>query len=168
MGVRHRVPNPKPEGRNPKENMLSGLFRASRDRDRTVVVFAAACVLCFATSVRAETKLDFWHSYIHQPSGVIHYSFQIANYKRGIFFGSCGPSTRSLQWEFDIDLAGKGPTYSNDQIKITSDANPVEVVSGTITIGADQRDAKITLRVKVSGSELQFPANGTHRIVKLK
>jgi len=128
-----------------------------------------ACALFFWTaSTRAETKLDFWHSYVHQPSGVVHYSFQIASYKRGIFFGSCGPSTRSLQWEFDIDLAGKGPVYNKDQIAITSETKKMEIVSGTITIGESQREATINLRVKPAGSEVEFAGNGTHPIVKIK
>ena len=132
------------------------------------VIFAAVFLLFGVNSGRAEIKLDFWHSYIHQPSGVVHYSFQIANYKRGIFFGSCGPSTRSLQWQFDIDLAGKGPVYNKDDIKITSDAKAVEVVSGTVTIGAGGRDATINLQVKASGSDTPFAGNGAHRIAKLK
>jgi hypothetical protein len=149
--------------------MLNVLCSASKASGRGLTMFVVACVLfCGTASMCAEMKLDFWHSYIHQPSGVIHYSFQIANYKRGIFFGSCGPSTRSLQWAFDIDLAGKGPTYNKDQIKVTSDTKRVEVVSGTVTIEAGERDATINLRVKSSGSEIQFTANGTHRIVKLK
>ncbi len=118
-------------------------------------------------SARGETKLDFWHSYI-QPNGVLHYSFQIASYKRGIFFGSCGPSTRSLQWEYDIDLAGKGPVYQKEQIVITSEGKPIEVLSGTITVDPKLNDATINLRVKVSGTGLSFPANGLHRIRKPK
>jgi len=118
-------------------------------------------------SVQAETKLDFWHSYV-QPSGVTHYSFHIASYKRGIFFGSCGPSTRALQWEFDIDLAGKGPTYGKGQIRITSETRPVEVVSGTVSLGQGEITATIQLRVKISDVEREFIGNGTHSIKKLR
>src|SRR6516162_9829291 len=100
-----------------------------------------ACALFFWTaSTRAETKLDFWHSYKHQPSGVIHYSFQIANYKRGLFFGSCGPCTRSLQWEYDIDLAGAGPIYQKDQIKITSETKNVDVISGSVRVDSKRNE----------------------------
>jgi hypothetical protein len=117
---------------------------------------------------QGETKLDFWHSYIHQPSGAIHYSFQIASYKRGLFFGSCGPSTRSLQWEYDIDLAGAGPVYRKDQIAITSEAKRVELFSGTITIDLRRHEATINLQIKSSGSDVSFPGNGTNQIVKLR
>jgi hypothetical protein len=133
------------------------------------VNLAACCLLSLATlPARAETKLDFWHSYVHQPSGVVHYSFQIASYKRGIFFGSCGPSTRALQWEFDIDLAGTGPVYNKDQINVTSEGQKVEVVAGNIALDSTQREATISLRVKASGTEIEFAGNGKHRIIKLK
>ena len=119
-------------------------------------------------SLHAEIKLDFWHSYIHQPSGVIHYSFQVANYKRGLFFGSCGPSTHSLVWEYDIDLAGAGPTFSKDQISIRSELKPVEIISGNITFDQKRNEATIHLRAKLAGVETDLPANGTHRIIRVK
>jgi hypothetical protein len=127
------------------------------------------CGVAFlATVAQAETKLDFWHSYIHQPSGIVHYSFRIASYKRGLFFGSCGPSTRSLQWEYDIDLAGKGPVYQKEQINVTAEGKNIEVVSGSITLSPDTSRASINLRVHSSGADLDFAANGTHPIKKLK
>lgn len=129
-----------------------------------LVVFTVAS---FEWAVHAETNLDFWHSYI-QPNGVVHYSFQIACYKRGLFFGSCGPSTRSLQWEYDIDLAGKGPVYQKEQIAITSEGKQVEVLSGTITVSPKAGEATINLKVKLSGAELEFIGNGIHAIKKLK
>src|SRR5260370_23519409 len=105
-----------------------------------------------AAEAHAETKLDFWHSYAHQPSGVTHYSFHIANYKRGLFFGSCGPSTRSLQWEYDVDLAGSGPVYEKPQVYITCEGKQIEVFSGTVTFEPNQRQAQIYLRVKSRGA----------------
>jgi len=126
-------------------------------------------LLLFATAgARAETKLDFWHSYRHQPSGVVHYSFQIANYKRGLFFGSCGPSTRSLQWEYDIDLAGPGPIYQGEQIAINSDGKKIEVASGKIVISSKDQQATIELKVKSGTVVLAFPGNGSHPIKKLR
>jgi hypothetical protein len=128
----------------------------------------AGLVLFLGCSACAEVKLDFWHSYTHQPSGVVHYSFQIASYKRGLFFGSCGPSTRSLQWEYDIDLAGTGPAYQANQIVVTSEGKPVQVINGTITVGQGKKQAVIVLRVKLSSSESSFQGNGTFRIEKLR
>lgn len=123
---------------------------------------------CSFQALHAETKLDFWHSYIHQPGGVVHYSFQIASYKRGLFFGSCGPSTRSLQWEYDIDLAGPGPVYQTTQISITSDLKKVQVDSGSISVDAARDRATIRLRVKSAAGTSEFIANGTHLIKKIK
>src|SRR5690349_3457965 len=134
---------------------------------RVVPFLALLAVLRWERSAMAEVKLDFWHSYNH-PSGVVHHSFQIASYKRGIFFGSCGPSARSLQWEYDIDLAGKGPEYQKDQIAVTSEGKKIEVVSGTITVGPKASEATIRLHVNINGTETEFVGNGTHAIKKLK
>jgi hypothetical protein len=124
-------------------------------------------LFCAAADASAGTKLNFWHSYTHQPSGVTHYSFHIANYKRGLFFGSCGPSTRSLQWEYDVDLVGIGPIYSKDHITITIEGKSVEVVSGTIAINTEGQTAKIDLRINYERSATDFAGNGTHHIKKI-
>src|SRR5258708_38519349 len=105
-------------------------------------------LLSFLASAMGETKLDFWHSYVHQPSGLIHYSFQIASYKRGLFFGSCGPCTRSLQWEYDIDLSGPGPVYQKEQIGMRFDLRPVEVVAGTIRVDSASSHVVFDLRLQ--------------------
>src|SRR5512135_3553561 len=94
------------------------------------------CFLSAAANAQAGTELDFWHSYTHQPSGVVHFSFHLANYKRGFFFGSCGLATRSLQWEYDVDLAGAGPRYTSDQITLRREGKEVSIVSGTINLDA--------------------------------
>jgi hypothetical protein len=73
------------------------------------------------TKAQAGTELDFWHS-CAPPSGPTHFSFHVANYKRGLFFGSCGISTRSLQWEYDVTLTGNGPVYQQDQIAVMMSA----------------------------------------------
>lgn len=130
-------------------------------------------LLSAATNAQAGTELDFWHSYTHQPSGVTHFSFHIANYKRGLFFGSCGPSTRSLQWEYDVDLAGAGPVYKGEQITLRQEGKQVPVASGTISVDAQQQHATIDLRTTQPGTNspagaTNFLGNGTHRIRKLK
>jgi hypothetical protein len=135
---------------------------------RQLQLAIVSTLLLWTQFARAETKLDFWHSYVHQPSGVVHYSFQIASYKRGLFFGSCGPSTRSLRWEYDIDLTGTGPVYHKEAIAITCDLKSVEVVSGTIRIDQKRNEAAIDLQVKSAGANLAFPGNGTNRIAKPK
>jgi hypothetical protein len=135
---------------------------------RLIPISFALGLFWLSAEAHAEIKLDFWHSYTHQPSGVTHYSFHIASYKRGLFFGSCGPSTRSLQWEYDIDLSGNAPIYHKDQMTITSEGKRVEVESGTITIDPKQRETTIDLRVKGPAGVTNFFGNGTHRIGKLK
>ena len=135
---------------------------------RLLYWFLSIASIWSAQCARGETKLDFWHSYIHQPSRVIHYSFQIARYKRGLFFGSCGPSTRSLQWEYDIDLSGPGPVYQAGQIAITSDLKKVDIASGSISIDAAHEHATVNLRLKSGAGVVEFPGNGTHPIKKTK
>ena len=144
----------------------SWLLCARLARWRFALVITCACTA--APAAHGETKLDFWHSYIHQPSGVIHYSFQIASYKRGLFFGSCGPSTRSLAWEYDIDLAGPGPLYHKEEMTVHSDLKSVEVLSGTISVDAKHNQATVRLRANLSGVDSEFPGNGTYQIKKSK
>src|SRR5215471_6317823 len=144
-----------------------GCFHAMSSRQTFGAVLALSC-FCLAARAHTETKLDFWHSYNHQPDAVLHYSFQIAKYKRGLFFGSCGPSTRSLQWEYDIDLAGTGPTYDRDKMSIASEGKPVDIVSGTVVIDREQKTAAVTLRVNFGNSTNSFKANGVYRLKKFE
>jgi hypothetical protein len=142
-------------------------------RRKALSLVLLAWSLSSAAPARAGTELNFWHFYIHQPDGVAHFSFHIASYKRGLFFGSCGPSTRSLQWGYDVDLAGPGPRYSADQITVREDGKPLSVASGTIAIGSSQQHATIQLQITQAGtiqpgSSTSFPGNGTHRIQKIK
>ena len=142
-------------------------------RHKVLSLALLAWSLSSATSARAGTELNYWHSYIHQPDGVAHFSFHIANYKRGLFFGSCGPSTRSLQWGYDVDLAGPGPRYSAYQIMLRVDGKPISIASGTIAIDSNQLHATIQLQVtqpgtNQPGASANFPGNGTHPIRMLK
>jgi hypothetical protein len=120
----------------------------------------------FLTSAMGETKVDFWHSYV-PPTGVTHYSFQIASYKRGLFFGSCGPGTRSLRWQYDIDLTGPGPVYTKEQIGMRSDLQPVDVVAGTIRVDSATHQVVIDLRLQNTNS-IAFPGNGAYPFKTLK
>ena len=125
-------------------------------------------LLLAAASATAGTELDSWHSYRHQPSGVVHYGFHLASFKRGLFVGSCGFSTKSLRWGFDFDLAGPGPVYQKEEVKVsTEDRSSLKVISGQITI--DPRlQATIGLVVEEAGIQRQFIGNGKYRIHKLK
>jgi hypothetical protein len=132
---------------------------------QTVLIFM---LLCVSSKALAGGGVDFWHSYTHQPDGLPHYSFRIAKYKRGLFFGSCGPSTRSLQWEYEVDLAGAGPVYEKNRIEITAEGKNIEVLSGRVAIDSNQEQVTIDLRVKTTASTTNFIANGAYRIHKLK
>jgi len=146
--------------------MLNGLCEMWPTRPlETTVIFA---FLFVAAEAYAGTELDFWHSYVHQPDGVSHFSFHIAKYKRGLFFGSCGPSTKSLQWEYEVDLAGSGPVYKKEQIAITVEGKKLELTSGTINLDTKQRRATIDLRIEIGDSTTNFIANGIYEIKRLK
>jgi len=130
-------------------------------------------ILTLSTAAQAGTELDFWHSYTRQPGGVKHYSFHIANYKRGIFFGSCGVSTRCLQWAYEVDLAGTGPYYSADQVTLTMEGRKVPVASGTIVLDDRHLQATINLKVLPQGTNqtavaIDFLGNGAHTIHALQ
>jgi hypothetical protein len=126
-------------------------------------------ILFASVSLEAATKLDFWHSYGHQPGGTTHFAFHLASYKRGLFFGSCGPSTLSLNWSFSFDLAGDGLIYDHQHVKLTTDdATEIKLVSGEITIDSKRQNAEISLFVDQNGSTKAFIGNGKYRIRKLK
>jgi hypothetical protein len=133
---------------------------------------ARAVILIFASmlmNARAATVLNFWHSYTPPQAGQKHYSFRLSNYKRGLFFGSCGISTKSQQWAFNIDLAGDGPTYGKDQVSLSDDnAKPAPVVSGSVAIEGKQTFATISLKVAQAGTTNDFVGNGRYKIEKLK
>jgi hypothetical protein len=108
-----------------------------------------------------------WHSYIHKPSGQIHYRLHLASYKRGLFFGSCGPATRSLQWEYHLELKGVGPRYSKEAIELEDgDRHPVPVDSGSILFDQGSNTATIEIAVLQHATVLQFAHNGTYRMQK--
>jgi hypothetical protein len=129
---------------------------------KALMLFFGLCLgsPCFTAIAEAGTELNFWHSYIHQPDGVTHYSFHIANHKRGLFFGSCGPSTRSLRWEYNVDLSGSGPVYQKDQIAVTVAGKPVAVGSGTITIDAQKQNGTMSLQLEHGAAKEEFVGNG--------
>ena len=97
-----------------------------------------------------------------------HFAFHIASYKRGLFFGSCGPSTKSLQWEHEVDLTGNGPTYEARQISITNEGKKVELTSGTIVISQQEGKATIDLRIQTGGASANFVGNGSYRIKTIR
>jgi hypothetical protein len=129
----------------------------------------AVSILLVATSLLAGTTLDFWHSYVHGQTQERHYSFHLAQCKRGLFWGSCGPSTKYLQWSFTFDLAGADPVYDPKRISITDDnGKALHVVSGQVTTTAKQSIAKIALEVENEGRTNTFVGNGDYHIHGLK
>ncbi len=124
--------------------------------------------LAIPGNVHAATVLDFWHSYKHAQTHQIHYSFHLSKYKRGLFLGSCGPSTKSQQWSFSFDLAGEGPTYSNEDFTVSDDnGKPLRVVSGQVTTDLKRGRASIQCEVEIRGSTTKFVGNGEYKIRKL-
>ncbi len=127
-----------------------------------------ACMLA-ATSVLAATKLDFWHSYVHAQTHETHYGFYVSRYKRGLFWGSCGPSTKSQQWSFTFDLAGAGPVYASKQCSVSDDnGKSVPVVAGQVVTDMKRHTAKIDIEVESAGRTNKFVGNGEYPINKLK
>lgn len=127
-----------------------------------------AAVLGATGVARAGTVLDFWHSYTPPQTGQKHWSFHLTNCKRGIFFGSCGISTKSLRWAYQFDLTGDGPDYAPSGIQLTDgDLKPVRIVAGKVVIGDRQGRAVVDLEVEQGGVTNRFIGNGTFKIRKL-
>jgi hypothetical protein len=125
--------------------------------------------MLIVANVRGGTVLDFWHTYTHAQTRQAHYSFHLAHYKRGLFWGSCGPSTKSQQWAFSFDLAGEGPAYPSSAISVSDDnGKALRVVSGQVTKDVKRARAKIEIEVESGGSTNKFIGNGEYAIKKLK
>jgi hypothetical protein len=122
-----------------------------------------------APGVQGATTLDFWHSYRHAQAGETHYAFHLSQFKRGLFWGSCGPSTKSLQWSFNFDLAGEGPDYSAARVSVSDDnGQAVKIISGQVITDMKRMTAKIDIEFESGGHTNKFPGNGDYRIHKLK
>ncbi len=125
----------------------------------TLTLFALLASGCESTDIS-------WHSYVH-PSGQIHYDLHLASYKRGVFFGSCGPSTYSLQWEYRIDLNGAGPGYTKDAITLQDgDFRRLPVDSGSIILDKDRTSAKIDITILQDSKAQPFSHNGIFKMKK--
>jgi hypothetical protein len=126
------------------------------------LLFLFLCCLPGAAEAGIELKS---HSYVHSPSGQVHFVFHLANYRRGLFFGSCGPSTRSLQWEYSIELTGAGPAYGTNKIEIKdSNFQMVPLDSGSIQVDQNTHKATISLKVKPGFQAMDFIGNGTFNL----
>jgi len=129
---------------------------------KRVVLLALICLLPVISFGAVELTS---HSYVHNPSGQLHVVFHLANYKKGLFFGSCGPSTRSLQWEYHIEITGKGPEYRMPDIEL-KDGNfqTVHLQAGSILLDPAKHTATISLTVKQDSGAKEFVGNGTFKI----
>jgi hypothetical protein len=129
---------------------------------KRAVSLAFICLLPAVSQASVELTA---HSYIHNPSGQSHTVFHLANYKKGLFFGSCGPSTRSLQWEYHIELTGKGPDYRMSEIELKdSSFQTVQLQGGSIHLVPAKRTATISLVLKQNSGAKEFVGNGTFKI----
>lgn len=128
----------------------------------------ALILLNIVTVAVAGIEMRLWHSYTHQPSGDIHFSFSVASYRRGLFWGSCGPSTYSLRWMYWLDLAGAGPIYGPAAIKLRNDMDlglgAQSPVSGEIRLDAKRRRVEIQIQVQEKGVARDFEGNGSYAI----
>ena len=113
----------------------------------------------------AGTEVSLWHSYTNQPSGQFRFAFDLKNLKRGVFFGSCGASTRSLQWEYGFELKGRAREYAKDTIEL-KDANfqLVPVDSGKILVDEKKSIVQIIIKVSTNGVAQDFIGNGIYKL----
>jgi len=87
----------------------------------------------------------------------------IRSFRRGVFFGSCGPATKSLLWEYSFTLRGDGPVYRPPAIEIRDGAlQPVTVRAGSIAL--TERTIRIDLAIAGKERTVPFPYNGDYRI----
>ena len=122
-------------------------------------------LLCFAAQAYGGTRFESWDAFTDRQTGQPHHSYRILNSKRGLFLGPCGFGTRSIQWEYWIDLTGSQQLFQTRQIKIEDhDRKRVPVMSGTIVINPNERTATLNLQITKQGRVTNFEGNGKHRI----
>lgn len=86
----------------------------------------------------------------------------LESFRRGIFFGSCGPATKSLKWEFSFTLHGDGPVFHAPAIELKDGAlRPIPVRAGTIELSG--RRVTIAIAIGRGGRTAPFPYNGIYR-----
>ena len=87
----------------------------------------------------------------------------LQSYRRGIFFGSCGPATKSLRWEFSFTLRGDGPVYRAPAIEMKDGSlRTIAVRSGSIVL--TEESMQIDLAIEREGRTIPFPYNGQYRV----
>ena len=117
----------------------------------------------------AGIQLDYWHCYTNKIDGQVHYSFHVSKSKHGLFMGPCGFSTKQIQWQYNFDLAGIGPTYRGAEISMSDfDGKQVSISSGSILIETNLTKATINLSIAENSQTNQFAGNGKLEIGKLK
>ena len=94
-------------------------------------------------------------------------TLELRNYKRGLFFGSCGPSTYSMQWEYTFTLTGDGPVFKADDIKLKDGRlKQLPVSGGTIVLDTKHHSINLDLKVTAGAAETSFPYNGRYKLKK--
>jgi len=90
---------------------------------------------------------------------------QLSNFKRGLFVGSCGLSTRSLQWEYTFHLRGPGPRYQAGDIQLKDGSFAlIPVSSGTINIDSTLERVTILINVRRDTNDVPFEHNGQYKV----
>jgi hypothetical protein len=116
---------------------------------------AVALAAGFAAGARAGTEIRVFR-------GSHEREVRLEKFRRGLFFGSCGPATRSLTAEYSFTLRGDGPVYRKESIEMRDDARqPMAVHAGSITVG--NGTVTIDLSVERKGASVPFPWNGEYR-----
>lgn len=128
-------------------------------------VLSLLLIFSVAGVASAGTEVSLWHSYTNQPSGQFHFAFDLKNLKRGVFFGSCGLSTRSLQWEYGFQLKGKAVEYPKGAIELKdANFNLVLVDSGNVVVDEKKATIQINIKVSTNGVPQDFIGNGTYKL----
>lgn len=143
-------------------------FSASSPRRLSWGALFVAFVCCLPFCASASVRLTS-HSCVHSGSGDRHVVLHLADYKRGLFFGSCGPSSRSLRWEYTLDLKGPGPSYGKEAVEVKDgELRTVVVESGWITLDSKKGKVSIALRIKGESGPKEFVGNGSFKVQKVK
>jgi hypothetical protein len=131
-----------------------------------IVLVAFLTLFSLGRPFIAAVEVEWWHSYVHSRTVEKHYSFTLARYRRGLFWGPCAFSTKALVWQYDFDLAGDQVVYTTPAIEVKPGlaGDPLKIERAVVTVDRKHAVATIKIKLHTASGLKDFAGNGTFHI----
>ena len=134
---------------------------------RLVTLLLACCFIpsCTGVSFQNGTYISGFHTYTSRWDRQQHYVLQLRHGVSGLRAGPCGFGIGGWDWSYSMDLAGDGPRFRGQQIKLSDDEHrDLKVSTGEVDVDKASSTVKVALTIVSDGQVVQFAGNGTHRV----